>query len=146
MRDCIENNGFFHKRLSLLTVQVWSSINCLGRTSRSTGAWSDANVLHYRSIMLSYVFDTRQNIHGTYKLFDRCFLVENARKLAVPLVQMNRQTNQNTCERYIVSLEWYVWYKKGSLLLRTGIWKVMAKTTYVLDFRYIKVQRHTLWY
>ena len=36
MRDCRENNRFFHKKLPLLTVQVWSNINCLGRISRST--------------------------------------------------------------------------------------------------------------
>ena len=57
---------------------------------------------------------------------------------------MNRQTNQNMCERYIVSFELYCMSdtEKGSLLLRTGIWRVKAKNTYVLNYRYIKVQHH----
>ena len=61
--DCRGNNGFFHKRLLLLIVQVWSNINC--RISRSTVAWSDAKVLDYRRIMLPSLFHTKQFIHAT---------------------------------------------------------------------------------
>ena len=34
--------------------------------------------------------------------------VENVRKIVVPLVQMNRHINQSMCERYIMSVEFYV--------------------------------------
>ena len=64
MWDCRENIGLFHKRLPLLTVQVWSKINCLDSISRTTAAWWDANVLDCRRIMLSSVFHTMQTIHG----------------------------------------------------------------------------------
>ena len=39
-------------------------------------------------------------------------MLENARKIAVPLVIMNRHINQSRCERYILSVEFDVCYKK----------------------------------
>ena len=59
-------------------------------------------------------------------------MLENARKIVVPLVLMNRPSNQRRHEVY------YVWNcmcdtKKGSLLLRTGVSKVKATNTYVLN-------------
>ena len=75
------------------------------------------------------------------------WMLENARKVVVPLVLMNRYINQSRCEGYIMSAEFYVWHnQKGSLLLRTGISKVKARNTHVLNSSYIKAQHHTLWY
>ena len=110
---CRENNVFFHKRLPYLTVQVWSKINCLGWISRVTVAWSDANALGYCGIMLSSVIHTRK----LYMAHKTCWInVENPRKIVVPLVLMNRHINQSRCERYIMSVEFHVWYIKKTLL------------------------------
>ena len=73
--------------------------------------------------------------------------VRNERKVVVSFVLMNRYINQSRCEGYIMSAEFYVWHnQKGSLLLRTGISKVKARNTHVLNSSYIKAQHHTLWY
>ena len=68
-------------------------------------------------------------------------MLENARKRVVPLVLMNRYINQSRCETYILSVEFDVWYKKGSVLLRTCILKVKATNTYVLNSRCIQIQQ-----
>ena len=70
-------------------------------------------------------------------------MLENAKKIVVPLVLMNR--NIKVGVKGILCL-WNSMCdaKKGSVLLRTGISKVKAKNTYVLNSRYIKVQHHAL--
>ena len=134
---------FFYERLPWLAVQVWSKINCLCWISRGKVAWSDANALSYWGRLLSSVFDTRQTIHGTWNLLNKCW---KCKKTIVPMVLMNRHINRSRCERYIMSVEFYAWCKKGPLLLRTGVLKAKAKNTHVQNSRYIKVQHHTVWY
>ena len=72
-------------------------------------------------------------------------MIENARKLVVPLVLMNGHIKASL--KGILCL-WNSMCdtKKGSLLLRTGMSKVKAKNAYVLNSRYIEVQHRTIWH
>ena len=74
-------------------------------------------------------------------------MLQNAYKIVVSLVLMNRHNNKRRCDRYIMSVELYVWYiKQGSILRRTGVPKVKAKNIYAIHSRNNKIQDHTLWY
>ena len=68
--------------------------------------------------------------------------VENARKIVVPLVLMNRHINQSRCERYITSVEFYVSYISKALFRCVLVYQSQSEKYLRTNFRYIKVQHY----